>query len=184
MPFEFRKLAVPDVTLVIPKVFGDARGFFLECYKRADFVGAGIGEHFVQDNHSKSAKAVLRGLHYQKAPHAQGKLVRCLQGRIYDVAVDIRKGSPHYGRWVGEELTGENHHLLYVPPGFAHGFLVLSDTAEVMYKCTAEYAPAADRGIIWNDPEIGIAWPLQEPLLSEKDKALPTLRSADNDFTV
>lgn len=182
MPFEFKKLSIPDVCLIIPKTFGDARGFFLETYKLADFANAGIGEHFVQDNHSKSSKGVLRGLHYQKAAHAQGKLVRCTQGRIFDVAVDIRKGSPHYGKWAGEELTDENRSMLYVPPGFAHGFLVLSDTAEVQYKCTSEYAPSADRGIIWNDPEIGIAWPLKQPLLSDKDSALPRLRDADNDF--
>lgn len=183
MPFEFKKLAIPDVVLVIPQVFGDSRGFFLEFFKSADFVRAGIGDPFVQDNHSKSSKGVLRGLHFQKAPHGQGKLVRCIQGRIYDVAVDIRKGSPHFGKWVGEELTDQNHHMLYVPPGFAHGFLVQSDTAEVIYKCTAEYVPSADRGIIWNDPDIGIRWPVHEPLLSEKDRALPSLRSADTNYT-
>lgn len=182
MPFEFRQLSIPGVILVIPKVFGDARGFFLEFYKHSEFAQAGIGEHFVQDNHSKSAKGVLRGLHYQKAPHAQGKLVRCLQGKIFDVAVDIRKGSPNYGKWAGAELSGENNHMLYVPPGFAHGFLVLSESAEVLYKCTEEYAPSGDRGIIWNDPDIGIAWPLTDIILSEKDKLHPPLKNADNNF--
>jgi dTDP-4-dehydrorhamnose 3,5-epimerase len=183
MPFEFKQLAIPEVVIVVPKVFGDARGFFLEFYKHSEFAQAGIREHFVQDNHSKSLKGVLRGLHYQKHPHAQGKLVRCLTGRIFDVAVDIRKGSPSFGKWVGVELTAENNSMLYVPPGFAHGFLVLSDSAEVLYKCTAEYASADDRGIIWNDPDIGIQWPLSNPVLSEKDKVHPPLRSADNNFT-
>lgn len=183
MPFQFQRLALPDIILVIPKVFGDPRGFFLEMYKHSEFAAAGISEHFVQDNLSKSLKGVLRGLHYQKSPHAQGKLVRCLSGRIFDVAVDIRKGSPHYARWAGAELSGENSQMLYVPPGFAHGFLVLSDSAEVLYKCTAEYAPESDRGIIWNDPDIGIRWPLPGPVLSEKDRMLPLLKNADNDFT-
>jgi dTDP-4-dehydrorhamnose 3,5-epimerase len=183
MPFEFRRLAIPDIILIIPKVFGDARGFFLEFYKHSEFSHAGIREHFVQDNHSKSVKGVLRGLHYQKNPDAQGKLVRCLSGKIYDVAVDIRKGSPSFGKWVDAELTGENNHMFYVPPGFAHGFMVLSESAEVLYKCTAEYAPASDRGIIWDDPDIGIRWPLPDPILSEKDKVHPPLRSIDNNFT-
>ena len=183
MPFEFKQLAVPGVVLVIPKVLGDERGFFLEFYKHSEFSQAGIPEHFVQDNHSKSVKGVLRGLHYQKAPHAQGKLVRCVDGKIFDVAVDIRKGSPNYGKWAGAELSSENNHMLYVPPGFAHGFLVLSESAEVLYKCTEEYAPAGDRGIIWNDPDIGIPWPLTDIILSEKDKLLPPLKQADNNFT-
>jgi dTDP-4-dehydrorhamnose 3,5-epimerase len=184
MPFDFESIAIPGPVLVRPKVFGDDRGFFLELYKHTDFVKAGIREHLVQDNFSKSSQGVLRGLHYQKAPRAQGKLVTCMRGRIYDVAVDIRKGSPHFGKWVGVELTGENRLQLYVPPGFAHGFQVLSETAEVLYKCTAEYAPAEDRGIIWNDPEIGIAWPLSEAVLSGKDKLLPRLLDADNNFTL
>lgn len=184
MPFQFQRLALPDIILVIPKVFGDPRGFFLELYKHSEFAAAGIPDHFVQDNLSKSSKGVLRGLHYQKSPHAQGKLVRCLSGRVFDVAVDIRKGSPHYAKWAGIELSAENSSMLYVPPGFAHGFLVLSDSAEVLYKCTAEYAPESDRGIIWNDPEIGIRWPMPEPLLSDKDGVLPLLKDADNNFTV
>ncbi len=184
MPFVFRRLVIPDVILIEPKLFGDQRGFFLEFYKHTEFVRAGIPEHFVQDNHSKSAKGVLRGLHYQKNPHAQGKLVRCLNGKIFDVAVDIRKGSPRYGKWVSAELTGENSHMLYVPPGFAHGFVVLSDSAEVIYKCTEEYSPADDRGIVWNDPDIGITWPMSAPVLSEKDEIHPRLREADNNFKI
>ncbi len=182
MPFEFTSLGMPGPVLVRPQVFGDVRGFFLELYKHTDFAGAGIREHLVQDNFSKSVKGVLRGLHYQKTPKAQGKLVICLQGRIYDVAVDIRTGSPQYGKWTGVELSEENRLMLYVPPGFAHGFQVLSETAEVMYKCTEEYSPSDDRGIIWNDPEIAIDWPLPAPILSGKDKSHPGLRDADNNF--
>ncbi len=182
MPFKFRRLEIDAVVLVEPQFFGDERGFFLEFYKRSDFVQAGIDAPFVQDNHSRSTKGVLRGLHYQKAPRAQGKLVRCLQGAIFDVAVDIRKGSPSYGKWVGWELTGENRQMLYVPPGFAHGFLTLSDSAEVLYKCTDEYSPSHDRGIIWNDSDIAIPWEISTPLLSAKDMTHPRLRDADNDF--
>jgi len=184
MPFEFKSLEIPGLVLVQPRVFGDNRGFFFELYKHSDFVSGGIKDHLVQDNYSKSAKGVLRGLHYQKAPKAQGKLVMCMQGRICDIAVDIRKGSPHYGKWIGVELTDENRLMLYVPPGFAHGFQVLSDTAEVMYKCTDEYSPANDRGIIWNDPDINIAWPLKDPILSDKDRIHPALRDADNSFRI
>jgi len=182
MPFEFEGIGIPGPVLVRPRVFDDGRGFFLELYKHSDFAAAGIGEHLVQDNYSKSVRGVLRGLHYQKLPKAQGKLVMCLNGGIYDVAVDIRRGSPHYGQWAGAELTGENRHMLYVPPGFAHGFQVLTDTAEVMYKCTDEYFPSEDRGIIWSDPGLGIAWPLPDPVLSPKDKLHPLLRDADNNF--
>ncbi len=182
MSFEFKHLAISDVILVTPKIFGDSRGFFLEFYKHSDFVRAGIPEHFVQDNHSKSVKGVLRGLHFQKNPHAQGKLVRCISGSIFDAAVDIRKGSPSFGMWVGVELTSESGRMLYVPPGFAHGFQVTSDSAEVLYKCTAEYAQAEERGIIWNDPDIGVRWPLPNPILSEKDKINPVLGNADSNF--
>ena len=183
MPFEFVKQDVPGPVLIKPRVFGDNRGFFLELYKRSEYVAAGISEYLVQDNYSRSEKGVLRGLHYQKNPKAQGKLVMCLKGSIYDVAVDIRIGSPQYGKWVNAELTEENRLMLYVPPGFAHGFQVLSDTAEVLYKCTDEYAPDVDRGIIWNDPELNIAWPLKDPALSAKDKIHPPLRDADNNFS-
>ena len=182
MPFSFRPLNLPEVVLIEPKVFRDSRGLFLEIYKHSDFSGAGISAHFVQDNFSFSTAGVLRGLHYQKDPKAQGKLVRCLKGAILDAAVDIRQGSPTFGKWLLEELSAENNRMLYVPPGFAHGFLTLSDTAEVLYKCTEEYAPENDRGIIWNDPDIGISWPVREPLLSDKDAAHPALRDGDNNF--
>ena len=182
MPFEFTMLKIPSVVLIHPKIFGDERGFFWELYKHSDFAHAGIQDHLVQDNYSRSTRGVLRGLHYQKTPTAQGKLVTCIKGNIFDVAVDIRKGSPFYGKWVGVELTEENHHIMYVPPGFAHGFQVTSDVAEVMYKCTNEYSLPDDRGIVWNDPEINIRWPLSEPVLSDKDKLHPLLRDADNNF--
>lgn len=182
MPFEFKRLEIPEIIVIRPRVFEDGRGFFLETYKHSDFSGMGINENFVQDNHSKSEKGVLRGLHYQKEPAAQGKLVRCVKGKIFDVAVDIRKGSPTFGKWAGIELSGDNHTMIYIPPGFAHGFLVLSEYAEIIYKCTKEYSPPDDRGIIWNDPEINIGWPVKEPLLSEKDKKHPGLRNADNNF--
>jgi len=184
MPFEFAKLEIPGLLLIKPQVFGDDRGFFFELYKYSDFQREGIREHLVQDNYSKSSKGVLRGLHYQKSPKAQGKLVMCLKGKIFDIAVDIRKGSPHYGKWVGIDLTEENKDMLYVPPGFAHGFQVLSETAEVLYKCTSEYSPTDDRGIIWNDQDINIAWPLGKPILSGKDKAHPRLQDADNNFEI
>lgn len=183
MPFEFVPLGIPGLVLVKPQVLGDHRGFFMELYKHSDFAGAGIPERLVQDNFSKSAKGVLRGLHYQKAPRAQGKLVGCVRGAIFDVAVDIRKGSPHFGKWIGVELTEDNRHLLYVPPGFAHGFQVLSETAEVLYKCTEEYSPEDERGIIWNDPGINIAWPIREPVLSGKDRLFPALAQAEIHFT-
>jgi len=182
MPFEFKGFELPGPVLVCPKVFDDGRGFFLELYKHSDFATAGIRDHLVQDNYSKSAQGVLRGLHFQKNPKAQGKLVMCMQGGIYDVAVDIRKGSPHYGKWIGVELSAENRFQLYVPRGFAHGFQVLSETAEVMYKCTEEYSPQDERGIAWNDPDIGISWPIREPILSSKDKVNPRLRGIDNNF--
>jgi dTDP-4-dehydrorhamnose 3,5-epimerase len=176
MPFTFKSLEIPQVILIEAQVFPDERGFFIETYKRSEFVANGITENFVQDNHSRSTRGVLRGLHFQKAPHAQGKLVRAVRGEIFDVAVDIRPESSSFGRWVGEILSEENHRLLYIPPGFAHGFLVLSDVADVSYKVTAEYAPQSDSGIIWNDPDVGIQWPTENPLLSPKDLALPRLR--------
>ena len=182
MPFDFKRLSIPEVILIIPRIFSDERGCFMETYKYSDFANLGIKERFVQDNYSKSAKNVLRGLHYQKNPDAQGKLVRCLKGEIFDVAVDIRKGSPTYGQWVGVELSEENNLMLYIPPAFAHGFVVLSDSAETVYKCTAEYSPENERGIIWNDPDIKIQWPVKEPILSDRDKKYPALKHADNNF--
>lgn len=182
MPFTFRRLDIPEVVLIEPVKFEDKRGFFMETYKYTDFAQNGIAEHFAQDNYSRSVKGVLRGLHYQKAPHAQGKLVQCMRGEIYDVAVDIRRDSPTFTRWVSAVLSEENSRMFYIPPGFAHGFLVLSDVADVVYKCTKEYSPNDDRGIIWNDPEIGIRWPVQEPLLSAKDAGHPLLRHSDSNL--
>ncbi|MFA6033862.1 MAG: dTDP-4-dehydrorhamnose 3,5-epimerase [Myxococcota bacterium] len=176
MPFRFSRLAIPGLILVEPGAFSDSRGFFMECYKLSDFASNGIPGAFVQSNLSHSSKNVLRGLHFQKDPFAQGKLVQCLGGEIWDVAVDIRSGSPTFGSYVGETLSEENHRMLYLPPGFAHGFVVLSDQADVMYQCTREYSPAHESGIVWNDPAIGIKWPCINPLLSDKDAGLPGLR--------
>ena len=181
MPFEFIKLEIPDVMLVKPKIFQDERGFFMETYKASDLKSIGISYNFVQDNHSKSKKGVLRGLHYQLNPKEQGKLVRCIKGKIWDVAVDIRKGSPWYGKWIAVELSEENKHILWIPPGFAHGFVSLEDS-EIIYKCTEEYDPALDRGIIWNDPDINISWPFKDPILSPKDANLPMLKDAEINF--
>lgn len=177
MPFEFEKQSIEDVILVKPKVFGDNRGFFMEAYKKSDFFKNGITVEFNQDNHSKSTKGVLRGLHYQEAPYGQAKLVRCSKGRIYDVAVDIRKDSKTFGQYVKVELSEENKHMLFIPEGFAHGFVVLSDEAELLYKASGEYAPQADRGVLWSDKDINIDWEIDfEPILSEKDKIQPTLK--------
>ena len=177
MPFEFEPQKIKDVILVKPKVFGDNRGFFLESYKKSDFYANGIDVEFNQDNHSKSTKGVLRGLHYQANPHGQAKLVRCAKGRIYDVAVDIRPSSKTFGQYVKVELSEENKHMLYIPVGFAHGFVALTDEVEILYKASGEYAPHADRGIIWNDKDINIDWNIDfEPLLSEKDKIQPNLK--------
>jgi len=158
------------VLLVTPQVFGDDRGFFMETYNQQKAADLGLPTEFVQDNHSKSAKGVLRGLHYQ-SPQWQGKLVRVVQGEIFDVAVDIRAGSPTFGQWVGFYLNDENKQQLYVPEGFAHGFVVTSETAEVVYKCTSLYEPAQEGSLLWNDPKIGIEWPIDSPLLSAKDEA-------------
>ena len=161
-----------------PALFRDARGVFFECYKESDFARLGIRELFRQDNCSRSAKNVLRGLHYQSSPKAQGKLIRCSRGAIFDVCVDIRKDSPTFARWISAELTDENCRLLYVPPGYAHGFVALTDGVEVLYKCTAEYSKEHDRGVLWNDPAIAIKWPVPNPVLSEKDQRNPLLRDA------
>ncbi len=182
MPFTFKRLEIPDVVLIEPKIFGDDRGFFAETYKASDFRENGIDHDFPQDNHSKSKKGTLRGLHYQLNPKAQGKLVRVVKGAVFDVAVDIRKGSPYFGRWVGAILNEENRHMLWVPPGFAHGYYTLEDETEFLYKTTDEYSPAHDRGIRWSDPEIGINWPDTRPILSDKDSALPPLREAEMNF--
>ena len=174
---EFIKTEIPEVVIVKPKVFKDDRGFFMETYKKSEFELAGISANFIQDNHSKSTKNVLRGLHFQKEPFGQGKIVRCINGKIFDVAVDIRKNSPTFKKWIGVELTEENKLMLWIPRGFAHGFLTLSDEAEIIYKVSDnEYSPKSDAGIVWNDPEIGIKWPINgEPILSEKDRNAPML---------
>ena len=177
MSFEFEKQKIEDVILVKPKVFGDNRGFFMESYKKSEFAANGITVEFNQDNHSKSTAHVLRGLHFQKPPYGQAKLVRCIRGRIYDVAVDIRPESKTFGKYVKVELSEENKHMLFIPDGFAHGFVVLSDVAELMYKASGEYAPQADCGIIWNDETINIDWGIDfEPILSEKDTKQKTLK--------
>lgn len=184
---EFKRLAIADVWLIKPKVFGDDRGFFYESFNAKAFQEAtGVSPDFVQDNHSKSARGVLRGLHYQLPPHAQGKLVRVTQGAVFDVAVDIRRSSSTFGQWVGEVLSAENHTQLWIPPGFAHGFLTLSETAEFLYKTTDFYAPQSEGAIVWNDPDLGIDWPLSdlqahgihEPLLSGKDQQASSFKQA------
>ena len=173
---------IPDVLEVVAPVFGDERGFFTEVYNASDW-GEDLPQlTFAQDNVSSSAKGTLRGLHYQLEPHAQGKLVRVLQGAVFDVAVDIRDGSPTYGKWVGRTLTQMNGVAMYVPPGFAHGFYALEDKTVVLYKCTATYAPKAERGIRFDDPAIGIEWPGPAINLSEKDTNAPTLAGADTNF--
>lgn len=167
----FEPMAIPEVVLVKAEVFGDDRGFFLETWSSSAFEKAGLDVRFVQDNWSRSSRGVLRGLHYQKR-HTQGKLVRCMAGTVFDVAVDIRRSSPTFGKWVGAVLSGENRNALWIPPGFAHGFLSLSDSVDFCYKCTDTYDPESEESILWNDPEIGIDWPLQagvELQLSEKD---------------
>ena len=184
MPFDFERMDIPDVIRVEAKAFGDSRGFFMETYKRSQFEAGGLPQRFVQGNYSfSSSKGVLRGLHYQLNPHAQGKLVWAPLGEIFDVAVDIRRGSPTYGKWVGEVLSAENHRMLYVPEGFAHGFMVLSEQAHVFYQVTNEWAAEAERSIIWNDADLGIKWPLSDaPLLSEKDAVAVPFKEADNNF--
>ncbi len=174
------RLSIPDVVLIEPKVFGDARGFFFESFNQRAFNQAtGTDHQFVQDNHSRSARGVLRGLHYQ-VQQPQGKLVRVARGRVWDVAVDIRKGSPSFGQWVGAELSEDNQHQLWVPPGFAHGFVVLSESADFLYKTTDYYAPQHERCIAWNDPRLAIAWPLDgEPVLSAKDQLGKALAEAE-----
>jgi dTDP-4-dehydrorhamnose 3,5-epimerase len=163
------------ILMITPRVFKDARGFFFESYNSDQFRTRGVDAVFVQDNHSRSVRNTLRGLHFQLPPMAQDKLVRCVRGAIWDVAVDIRVGSPTFGQWVGVELSAENFRQIYVPSGFAHGFCVLSDEAEVLYKTSAVYSPAHERGITWNDPDIGVVWPTAEPLLSDRDRNAPSL---------
>ena len=169
MPFTFEQTEIPDVILVTPAVFRDSRGYFFESYRLSQFATGPIPTEFVQDNQSHSARGTIRGLHFQEGEFAQGKLVRCLQGEIWDVAVDIRPQSPTFGQWAARTLSSDNRAMLYVPPGFAHGFQVVSATAEVFYKCTTEYAPRAEGGIVWNDADLALPWPVAEALVSEKD---------------
>ena len=176
---EFIQTKIPDVILIKPNVFEDQRGFFMESYHVEKFKLAGIDSTFVQDNHAKSVKDTLRGLHFQ-VNFPQAKLLRCLKGKVFDVAVDLRKDSTYYGQWVGEELSEDNKCQLFMPAGFAHGYYVLSETAEITYKCSEIYHPQDVHGLRWNDPDIDINWPGDNPILSEKDKVLPML--ADSDF--
>lgn len=175
--FHFIDTEIADVKIIEPTVFGDARGYFMETFSEKEFSDAGISVKFVQDNESRSRKGVLRGLHFQKK-NPQGKLVRVIEGEVFDVAVDLRKASATFGKWVGVTLSAENKKQFYIPEGFAHGFVVLSETASFVYKCTRLYAPGDEGGLLWNDPQVGIRWPVGEnftPILSEKDTKNPTL---------
>lgn len=174
------RTTLPEVMIVEPRVFGDDRGFFMESWNARSFADAGISASFVQDNHSRSAQGVLRGLHYQLV-RPQGKLVRVIRGRVFDVAVDVRRASNTFGKWIGVELSASNRKMLWVPPGFAHGFLSLEEGTEFLYKCTDFYAPEHERSILWSDPDIGIDWPLsdQDPVLASKDSEAPLLRDAE-----
>lgn len=181
--FTIHETPLQDAVVLEPRVFGDDRGWFIESYSTQKFHEAGITEEFVQDNHSRSQAGVLRGIHFQTDPMAQGKLVRCTAGRLWDVAVDLRQGSPTYGQWHGVELSAENKLMFWIPAGFGHAFYSLEE-CEMQYKCTNLYSPEHDGGLIWNDPEIGIEWPFEgEPLLSEKDAALKPLADTDINFT-
>lgn len=182
MPFRFHRLEIPDVVLIEPTVVADDRGAFIESYRNSEFVAAGIRDTFLQDNQSRSGRGVLRGLHYQKRAAAQAKLVQVITGGVFDVAVDLRRSSPTYGKWVGVSLSAENNRMVYIPVGFAHGFCVLSDLAVIVYKASHEYAPEDERGIAWNDRDLQIVWPVAHPLLSARDSGLPPLRLADIDF--
>lgn len=178
MPCTFTKTALPEVLLIEPKIFSDDRGFFLESYKASEFEANGITERFVQDNHSRSDRGVLRGIHYQLPPCAQGKLVRVISGSVLDVAVDLRRGSPDFGKSIAYKLSGENHRMLYIPPGFGHAFLSLEDETHFVYKCTSEYNKESEGGVRWDDPDLAIEWPDMEMIVSPKDEALPALKEA------
>jgi dTDP-4-dehydrorhamnose 3,5-epimerase len=175
MPFDFMPLAIPEVLLIAARVQTDPRGSFRETYKRSEFAAAGISDSFVQENHSSSQRGVLRGLHFQRAPQAQSKLVRVVSGAIFDVAVDLRPNSATRGRWVGVNLAAADGKMTYIPGWCAHGFCVLSERAEVVYLASAEYSPAHESGIMWNDPELAIEWPLSDPIVSDRDKQWPRL---------
>lgn len=176
MHFEFKRLEIPDVILIKPKVFEDERGFFMETYRKEEFEKAGIKEEFVQDGHSRSKYGVLRGLHFQKEPYAHAKLVRCTKGVIYDVVVDLRRDSPTFGKYVSSILSEFNKYILYVPKGFVHGFVVLSKEADVLYKFDRPYNSKYYRGLVWNDPDVNIKWPIDDPIVSLQDQKWPTLR--------
>ena len=184
MPFKFKQCReLPEVVIVEAEAVEDERGLFMETYKKSAFSRQGIPQDFLQDNHSCSTvKGVLRGLHFQKQPAAQGKLVRCVVGEVFDVVVDIRKGSPTYGKWVSVILSAKNRRMIWIPEGFAHGFVTTTDLAEVEYKVTAEYSSEHDRSIRWNDPDLQIEWPVQNPKLSKKDAEAPFLKDCDNNF--
>ncbi len=176
MPFEFTNTTIPEVVIISSKVFHDERGFFREAYKASEFAEAGITERFVQDNHSFSRQGVLRGIHFQRRPFAQGKLVQVITGNVWDVAVDLRPESPSFSRWVGVKLDAESGRMLYIPPGFGHAFIVLSAAAHFLYKTTQEYVKEADRGLRWDDPDIGIDWPTKNVSVSAKDAQLPGIK--------
>jgi dTDP-4-dehydrorhamnose 3,5-epimerase len=182
MPFTFTPTGIADVIVIEPRVFPDERGFFMETYKHSEFAAHGIREMFVQGNQSHSERDILRGLHFQKRPKAQGKLVRAIAGTIFDVAVDLRQGAPSYGQWVSMELSAENKKMLYAPAGFAHGFCVVSAEADILYMTSDEYAPALESGIAWDDPDLKIAWPVASPQLSPRDRQWSRLREADTGF--
>jgi dTDP-4-dehydrorhamnose 3,5-epimerase len=182
MPVRFSRQSIPGIILIEGIRFSDDRGFFREIYKHSEFSTQGLAAGIAQMGYSSSRKRVLRGLHYQKRPRAQAKLVVVLRGAIFDVVVDIRRGSPTYGSWMSAVLSESNHKMLFVPEGFAHGFCVLSAQADVLYGLAAEYDPGLDRGILWSDPQIGISWPIRHPILSQKDASLPLLEAADNNF--
>ncbi|MDA1169199.1 MAG: dTDP-4-dehydrorhamnose 3,5-epimerase [bacterium] len=182
MPFEFQKTKLEGVIVITPKVFPDERGEFAELFKHSEFAANGIDVNVVQINYSKSKKHALRGLHYQLPPKAQGKVVQVSSGSAFDVAVDIRKDSATYGQWVGVTLTAEEKNMLYIPPGFAHGFCALEENTEFVYYCTEEYSKEHERGIFWNDPAIGIQWPVQSPIVSQRDAAYPTLANVEKTY--
>jgi len=182
MPFHFSSSAIADVVVIEPPVIADNRGFFMETYKQSEFAAHGIRSLFIQCNQSQSARGTLRGLHYQKNPKAQAKLVRVFRGEVYDVAVDLRRGAPTYGKWVGVTLSAENKKILYVPAGFAPGFCVTSDEAEVFYSTSNEYSPECEAGVMWNDPELSIPWPIAQPRLSARDRSWPPFHKADHNF--
>jgi dTDP-4-dehydrorhamnose 3,5-epimerase len=178
VPFLFQQADLPGVVVIEPKVFADERGFFVETFKQSDFHTAGMAAGFVQENHSKSVRGTLRGLHFQRAPKAQGKLVRTIVGEIFDIAADVRPESPTFGKWVGVHLTAANKRSVFIPAGYAHGFCVLSEEAEVIYKTTEEYAPALECGVRWDDPALAIDWPISNPLLSARDEQWEWLSAA------